>query len=173
MAAGRHSEFRAHGRDRLIVGGRPGSRRVPRGRRRAAPAGLERAIVAPVFGRLHVVPRLREFFTRYPGIAVELLMSERLVNLIEDGVDVAIHNGELKDSSLISRKFAATPVITVATPNYLAKHGLAACPVDLDPMNRHRELAHTLDRRLQRFLHPPLLLRVILRQAIGGLRLQG
>jgi len=73
-----------------------------------------------VFGRLHVVPRLREFFTRYPGIAVELLMSERLVNLIEDGVDVAIHNGELKDSSLISRKFAATPVITVATPNYLA-----------------------------------------------------
>jgi DNA-binding transcriptional LysR family regulator len=45
-----------------------------------------------VFGPLHVVPRLQEFFTRHPDIADELLMSERLVNLIEDGVDVAIHN---------------------------------------------------------------------------------
>jgi LysR family transcriptional regulator for bpeEF and oprC len=102
------------------------------GRRQVSPSGLVRVTVAPVFGRLYVVPRLREFFARYPDIAVELLVSERSLNLIEEGVDVAIHNGELSDSTLIVRKIAATPIITVATPDYLERHGMPAGPSELD-----------------------------------------
>jgi LysR family transcriptional regulator for bpeEF and oprC len=101
------------------------------GRRQASPSGLVRAIVAPVFGGLYVVPRLQEFFARYPDMVVELLISDRPVNLIEDGVDVAVHNGELSDSTLIARKIAATPIVTVATPAYLAKHGVPATPSEL------------------------------------------
>jgi LysR family transcriptional regulator, regulator for bpeEF and oprC len=102
------------------------------GRGRIAPSGLVRANVTPVFGRLYVVPRLREFFARYPGVAVELVVTDRLVNLIEEGIDLGIHNGELSDSSLIARKIAQTPIITVATPAYLAAHGEPATPVELE-----------------------------------------
>jgi LysR family transcriptional regulator, regulator for bpeEF and oprC len=102
------------------------------GRGRIAPSGLVRATVAPVFGRLYVVPRLREFFARYPEVAVELVVADRLVNLVEEGVDVGVHNGELSDSGLIARKIAQTPVITVATPTYLAAHGDPATPAELE-----------------------------------------
>jgi LysR family transcriptional regulator for bpeEF and oprC len=87
--------------------------------------------VAPVFGRVYVVPRLREFFARYPEVAVELVVADRLINLVEEGVDVGVHNGELSDSSLIARKIAQTPVVTVATPAYLAAHGEPATPAEL------------------------------------------
>jgi LysR family transcriptional regulator, regulator for bpeEF and oprC len=88
--------------------------------------------VAPVFGALYVVPRLQEFFARYPDIFVELLISDHPLNLIEDGVDVAVQNGELSDSTLIARKIAATPIVTVATPAYLEKYGVPATPSELD-----------------------------------------
>jgi LysR family transcriptional regulator for bpeEF and oprC len=102
------------------------------GRGRIAPSGLVRATVAPVFGRLYIVPRLREFFARYPEVAVELVVADRLINLVEEGIDVGIHNGELSDSSLIASKIAQTPVITVATPTYLAAHGEPATPAELE-----------------------------------------
>jgi LysR family transcriptional regulator, regulator for bpeEF and oprC len=53
------------------------------GRGQIAPSGLVRVTVAPAFGRLYVAPRLRDFFRRYPGITVELYVTERLVNLVE------------------------------------------------------------------------------------------
>src|ERR1700747_2104040 len=56
------------------------------GRGRVAPSGLVRANVTPVFGRLYVVPKLREFFARYPGVAVDLVVTDRLVNLVEEGI---------------------------------------------------------------------------------------
>lgn len=102
------------------------------GRGRIAPSGLVRATVAPVFGRLYVVPRLHEFFARYPEVAVELVVVDRLINLVEEGIDVAIHNGELSDSSLIATRIAQTQVITVATPAYLAAHGEPATPAELE-----------------------------------------
>jgi LysR family transcriptional regulator, regulator for bpeEF and oprC len=102
------------------------------GRGRIAPSGLVRATVAPVFGRLYIVPRLREFFARYPEVAVELVVADRLINLVEEGVDVGIHNGELSDSSLIASKIAQTPVITVATPAYLAARGEPTTPAELE-----------------------------------------
>jgi LysR family transcriptional regulator for bpeEF and oprC len=101
------------------------------GRGQTAPSGLIRVTVAPVFGRLYIVPRLQQFFTRYPEIAVEFVVTDRLVNLIEEGVDLGIHNGELKDSSLIARTIARTPIVTVATSSYLDAHGEPSNPDDL------------------------------------------
>lgn len=98
----------------------------------STPSGLVRVTVAPVFGRLYLVPRLWDFFARYPDIVVETVVTDRVVNLVEEGVDLAIHNGELKDSTLLARKLGTTPVITVATPSYLEKHGEPRSPSALE-----------------------------------------
>lgn len=102
------------------------------GRGQSAPSGLIRITVAPVFGRLYIVPRLHQFFARYPEIIVETVVTDRLVNLVEEGVDLAIHNGELQDSTLIARQIATTPVVTVASTSYLQKHGEPLSPDGLD-----------------------------------------
>jgi LysR family transcriptional regulator, regulator for bpeEF and oprC len=102
------------------------------GRGQSAPSGIVRVTMAPVFGRLYVVPKLPAFFARFPEISIELTVSERTVNLIEDGVDLAIHNGELADSTMIARKIASSPIITVATPTYLAARGEPASPSELE-----------------------------------------
>jgi LysR family transcriptional regulator for bpeEF and oprC len=75
---------------------------------------------------------LREFFARYPEVAVELVVADRLINLVEEGIDVGVHNGELSDSSLTARKIAQTPVITVATHAYLTAHGEPTTPAELE-----------------------------------------
>jgi DNA-binding transcriptional LysR family regulator len=102
------------------------------GRGQSAPSGLIRVTVAPVFGRLYIVPRLPEFFARYPDISIELTGSGRNINLIEEGVDLAIRNGDLADSNMIVRRIAMAPFATVATPAYLAARGVPRTPADLD-----------------------------------------
>jgi DNA-binding transcriptional LysR family regulator len=86
------------------------------GRGAVAPSGVVRATVAPVFGRLYVVPRLREFFARYPEMTVELVVADRVVS----------HLG------IAGEEFAQTPVVTVATPAYLATHGEPKAPAELE-----------------------------------------
>ncbi len=105
------------------------------GRGQNAPFGLIRVTLAPVFGELHVVPRLAEFFARYPDITVEIVVNDRTVDMVAEGIELAIHNGALRDSTLIARRIATTPVITVASPAYLAAHGVPTAPGGLD---RHR-----------------------------------
>jgi LysR family transcriptional regulator for bpeEF and oprC len=101
------------------------------GRNQASPAGVVRVSVAQGFGQLFIVPNLPEFFALYPHIAVELLVSERTINLVEEGVDLAIRNGEQSDSTMTSRKIGESPIITVATIDYLARAGKPAHPDDL------------------------------------------
>jgi DNA-binding transcriptional LysR family regulator len=131
------------------------------GRGQSAPSGLVRVTVAPVFGRLYIVPRLPEFFARYPDISIELSASERAVNLIEEGIDLAIRSGELIDSSLIVRKLATTPFVTVATPTYLETHGMPEAPHELQqhscviyaPLGRIRAWVFESDH--QPIMHQP------------------
>lgn len=101
------------------------------GRGQSAPSGLIRVTVAPVFGRLYIVPHLPAFLARYPDISIELTASGRAINLVEEGIDLAIRNGELADSSLIVRRIATAPFATVATPAYLAAHGTPRTPAEL------------------------------------------
>jgi LysR family transcriptional regulator, regulator for bpeEF and oprC len=102
------------------------------GRGQSKPSGLIRVTVAPVFGRLHIVPRLPAFFAQYPDISLETVVTDRTVNLVEEGIDLAIHNGALADSAAMVRRIATTPVITVATPAYLEAHGEPSTPEELD-----------------------------------------
>ncbi|MFT8611312.1 MAG: LysR family transcriptional regulator [Gluconobacter oxydans] len=82
-------------------------------------------------GRLIVAPALPEFLDRYPGLNIELGMTDRSINLAEDGTDCVLRVGPLQDSSLIGRKLGLLPVFNVASPSYLAQHGTPQSPADL------------------------------------------
>jgi LysR family transcriptional regulator for bpeEF and oprC len=103
--------------------------RIGRGQR--APSGHVRVAVAPSFGALHLVPRLPDFFRRYPEVSVELIASDRTVDLVEGGIDIAVRNGELAESSLVARKLATSAVVVVASRAYLEEHGAPSKPADL------------------------------------------
>jgi DNA-binding transcriptional LysR family regulator len=98
----------------------------------ATPSG--RLIVsAPVlFGRLHLAPVLPEFLARYPNLTVDLLLLDRIVNLVEEGIDVAIRAGPLEDSTLIARKLGAFRRVVCAAPSYLERRGEPTQPQDLE-----------------------------------------
>jgi DNA-binding transcriptional LysR family regulator len=101
------------------------------GRGQTAPKGCIRVTVPPTFARLHMVSKLPAFFAAYPEMAVEMGASESPTTIIEDGFDLAIHSGDLPDSSLIARRFAQTRIVLVTTPQYLTRHGAPESPDDL------------------------------------------
>jgi DNA-binding transcriptional LysR family regulator len=101
------------------------------GRGQTAPKGLLRVTVAPTFARLHMVSKLPAFFAAYPEMAVEMAASESPTTIIEDGFDLAIHSGDLPDSTLVARRFAQTITILVATPQYLTRFGAPESPKEL------------------------------------------
>jgi DNA-binding transcriptional LysR family regulator len=101
------------------------------GRGQTAPKGLIRLIVSPTFARLHMVSKLPAFFAAYPDMAVEMAASESPATIVEDGFDLAIHSGDLPDSTLVARRFAQTMTILVATPQYLTRYGAPESPDDL------------------------------------------
>ncbi len=94
------------------------------GRGQTAPKGLVRIAVPPAFARLHMISKLTAFLERYPEITVEFGTSDNPASLIQNGFDVAIHSGDLPDSTLVARRFAQTLRILVATPRLIAQHGL-------------------------------------------------
>jgi DNA-binding transcriptional LysR family regulator len=102
------------------------------GRGQTAPKGLIRVTVPPTFARLHMVSRLPAFFAAYPDMAIEMAASEGPTKIIEDGFDLAIHSGDLPDSTLVARRFAQTTIVLVATTQYLTRYGAPESPGDLD-----------------------------------------
>ncbi len=82
-------------------------------------------------GRGQVVPLLVQFTARYPDVKVALMLDDRLVDLIEEQIDVAIRVSVLADSSLIARKLVDNPRVLVAAPSYLARAGAPATPQQL------------------------------------------
>ncbi|WP_186182655.1 LysR family transcriptional regulator [Burkholderia gladioli] len=105
------------------------------GERQQSPRGLVRLNTAPGHGRLWITPRLPEFFVRHPEVTVELSVSERNVDLVGQGIDLAIRHGKLVDSSLIARRLGETALVLVASRDYLATHGT---PARLDDLDAHR-----------------------------------
>src|ERR1700742_1005568 len=97
-----------------------GERTRPRGRLVvSAPFG---------FGRLHVSPALSAYLKRYPEVTGELRLSDSFVNLVEEGVDLAVRIGHLADSSLVARHVGEMRRIVVASPRYLKAHGEPKTP---------------------------------------------
>jgi len=90
------------------------------------------AITAPVvFGRLHVVPVVAAFLSLYPEINVRLVLADRVVNLLEEHIDVAVRIGDLPDSALVAVGLGAIRRVVCASPGYLAEHGVPRVPRDV------------------------------------------
>lgn len=99
--------------------------------RRKSPGGLLR-ITAPVeFGRRYVAPLVNEFLALHPAIQVELTLLDRLVDLLDEGVELAIRIGQLPDSSLIATPLGHTRLVRCASPEYLQRSGVPQQPSDL------------------------------------------
>lgn len=92
----------------------------------------EIAITAPtMFGRLHVVPIVVGFLDAFPQVTARLLLVDRVVDLIEEGLDVSVRIGVLPDSSLMATRVGSIRLVTCASPTYLAKHGTPETPQEL------------------------------------------
>jgi DNA-binding transcriptional LysR family regulator len=97
----------------------------------ATARGLLRIAAPNVFGRRHVAPVVTRFLAAYPEVQVELVLSDRNVDLIEEGVDAAVRIGPLTTLSLVARRLGEVGRVTVASPAYLARRGTPAVPADL------------------------------------------
>ncbi|MFC0409959.1 LysR family transcriptional regulator [Roseomonas elaeocarpi] len=97
----------------------------------SAPRG-ELHVTAPViFGRLHVLPVVTELLARYRDLSVRLMLLDRNIRLVEEGIDVAVRIGELRDSSLRAVAVGSVRQVVVASPAYLARRGRPAHPREL------------------------------------------
>jgi DNA-binding transcriptional LysR family regulator len=101
----------------------------------AAPKG-ELVVTAPVvFGRLHIVPVVADFLAQYPEIDIRLVLTDRVVHMMDEQVDVAVRIGELPDSALMATRVGTVRRVVCASPAYLATHGAPARPRDLSGHN--------------------------------------
>lgn len=97
--------------------------------------GLLRIDVPVGFGRMHIAPALPDFFARCPEVSLDMRMNDRFVDLLEEGVDMAVRIGDLQDSSLIAKRLAQNRRLVVGSPEYLERHGAPREPADLTQHN--------------------------------------
>jgi DNA-binding transcriptional LysR family regulator len=102
---------------------------------RAEPRGILRVALPASFGNQHVAPLVPQFAARYPDVQLALSLSERNVNVVEEGFDLAIRIADLADSSLAARKLAPNRRVVCASPAYLQRHGAPRTPDDLAQHN--------------------------------------
>jgi DNA-binding transcriptional LysR family regulator len=93
--------------------------------------GRLRICAAVTFARIHIIPRLPEFLARYPELEMEVVLDDRNIDLVQEGIDVALRMGRLVDSTLTARRIASSPSVVLATPTYFARSGEPAKPGDL------------------------------------------
>jgi DNA-binding transcriptional LysR family regulator len=103
--------------------------------RRAAPKGRLRITAPVMFGRLHVAPPVTEFILKHPALQVELTLLDRIVDLVEEGIDAGIRIARLPDSTLVAVPVGQTRRVVCASPAYLKRAGTPKTPQDLV---RHR-----------------------------------
>jgi len=125
---------------------------------RTTPTGRFIVAAPAVFGRLHVAPLMCAFLAKYPAVTGELTLADRLVNLIDDGVDAAVRIGHLEDSGLVARTVGATRRVVVGAPRYLgrkklrtadqlAAHDIIQC-TSINPTAEWRLVTATGERRV-------------------------
>ncbi|WP_133719242.1 LysR substrate-binding domain-containing protein [Methylocaldum gracile] len=126
----------------------------------AEPRGQLTVTASVLFGRLYVMPGIVEYLRRYPAVEVNALFVDRVVNMLEEGVDVAIRIAELPDSSYRALRVGSVRQVLCASPDYLATHGVPHTPDDLlehqiilarglNPNNEMRFLRDGLPRTLK------------------------
>ncbi|WP_027522517.1 LysR family transcriptional regulator [Bradyrhizobium sp. Ec3.3] len=111
--------------------------------RDARPRGLLRIDAHPLLTRTFILPHLPAFLARYPLLELQIGQGDRLVDLVREGVDCVIRSGEPDDSGMIQRRLGTIAEITVASPAYLAAHGVPATP---DALDGHQMVAFVSSR---------------------------
>jgi DNA-binding transcriptional LysR family regulator len=97
----------------------------------AALSGKLRIATSVCFGRLHIMRQLDRFLEKNPELEIDMILDDRPINLVEEGIDVAFRSGSLADSTLVARKLGQARRRVMATPNYFAKHGEPKSPAEL------------------------------------------
>lgn len=100
----------------------------------AEPRGRLQITGPTLFGRVYLLPLLATFLVRHPQVELDVSLMDRSVNLLEEGIDIAIVVGEQPDSSLVARKLGAIRWVLAASPHYLAQYGQ---PTDLEALAHH------------------------------------
>ena len=95
------------------------------------PGGIVRVNMPMSFGILHLAPLWGAFMAQYPQIELDLVLNDRMVDLVDEGYDVAVRISTLADSSLVSRKLASTRMLVCASPAYIERHGAPSHPREL------------------------------------------
>src|SRR3984885_8321247 len=101
---------------------------------RGAGAGLTgklRICAAVTLAQLHLIPRLPEFMARHPGLEIEMILDDRNIDLVQEGIDVGLRMGDLADSSLTARRIAMSHRRVVGAPAYFARAGKPLAPGEL------------------------------------------
>ena len=111
----------------------------------AEPSGRLRLNVPVAFGTLWVAPLLASFHARHPKVSLDVGFNDRLVDLIEEGWDLAVRIGVLRDSTLVSRKLTPCRAVLCAAPSYIERRGL---PRTVAELARHACLGYTLSERI-------------------------
>ncbi|QJI27997.1 hypothetical protein HKK55_04490 [Pseudomonas sp. ADAK18] len=83
------------------------------------------------FARLHIIPHLGPFLDQHPGLNIDVILNDHSVNLVEEGIDVALRMGTLSDSSLTARKIGQSACLILGTPTYFERFGEPQTPVDI------------------------------------------
>jgi DNA-binding transcriptional LysR family regulator len=99
--------------------------------RRGTPQGLLRVTTSLAFSTHQLAPVIGEFLERYPDVRLELIPTDRVVDLVEEGIDLAIRVGQLGDSSFMARKIGEDVRLVCASPAYLERHGTPQRPEEL------------------------------------------
>jgi DNA-binding transcriptional LysR family regulator len=99
--------------------------------RRAAPRGRLRVTAPVLFGRMRVAPLVVAFLAKHREVEVDLVLLDRVVDLVEEGIDAAVRIGPLPESSLVAVRVGETPRVVCAAPAYLKRAGTPAAPADL------------------------------------------
>lgn len=109
-------------------------------RDQGGPSGTLKVSAPVSFGKGQLAPALLEFAQAYPTVSLDVAFADRMVNLVEEGFDVAVRIGHLTDSSLVARRLAAVRMVTCASPAYLAAHGT---PLALEDLAAHEAILDT------------------------------
>lgn len=107
------------------------SARASVGAGKVVPQGVLRISAPASFGRMHLIPLMKEFTQHYPQLTLDFRLSDSIIDLVEGGFDVAIRNAALKDSTLVARKLASDTRRLCASPSYIEQFGLPQHPNDL------------------------------------------
>ncbi|MBZ0262516.1 MAG: LysR family transcriptional regulator [Hyphomicrobiales bacterium] len=106
----------------------------------ALPQGHLTVTASVTFGRSALSPVVADFLGHYPRVTASVILLDRIVNLVEEGIDVAVRIGPLPDSNLIAKRIGSVRRVLVASPDYLARRGMPTVPSDL---KRHTIIAFT------------------------------